>query len=97
MHWRRSWSRRRWLSRFRTKGARCVALRPFRSRLLALARQLFNPLLFVIVARQRRKESDNVVNLVLSQCKRLDVFVEPGILQSVALVVVIHGIPKRLL
>ena len=88
-------SRWLWLDRFRAKCPRRIALRPCRSRKRALARQLFNPLLFVIVARQRREESDNVVNVFLRQGERLDVFVEPGILQPVALVIVVHDIPER--
>ncbi len=88
-------SRRLWLDRFRAKCPRRIALRPGRSRKRALARQLFKPLLFVIVARQRREESDNVVNVSLRQGEWLHVFVEPGILQPVALVVVVHDIPKR--
>jgi hypothetical protein len=80
-----------------TEGARRVALRPLRARNLTLARQFLGPQFAVMAAGQRREERDQVVDLRLRQRQRLDVLVEMGILQTIALVVVIDDIPQRLL
>src|SRR2546425_11480048 len=73
------------LGRFRTEGPRRVALRPRRPGELALACQLPGPLFLVVRARQRREESNEVINISLLQGERLDVLVEIGILQTGAL------------
>src|SRR5207249_8746000 len=63
----------------------------------ALARQFRFSLFLVVRARERRHESDEIVDITLGQSERLDVFVEIRILQTVAFVVMIDHIPKRLL
>src|SRR5260370_27336014 len=83
--------------RFRAEGPRRVTLRPLGPGELALARQLLDPLFFVVRARQRREERNEVVDIPFRQGERLDVLVEIGILQAVSLVVVVHDIPQSFL
>src|SRR5206468_11210811 len=78
--------------RFRPKCSRRVTLRALRPGYLTLARQLLAPLFRVVRARK----GDDVADLSLSQGERLNVLVEIGILQAVALVVVAHDVPERL-
>ena len=48
----------------------------------------------IIRARQRCYEGDDVIDIPLGQGERLDILIEIGILQPVALVVVIHDVPE---
>src|SRR5207249_5774050 len=75
--------RRSGLWRFRAKRPSCVALRSIRPGECALARQLRRSLLLVVRARERREESNEIVDLTLGQGERLDVFIEIRILQAV--------------
>jgi hypothetical protein len=88
---------RRRARRFWTEGPGAVALRPVGSRNLALMRQLPEALLPVLCARQGNHERNEVVDLRLREGERLDVFVEIGVLQAVALIVVVDDVPQRLL
>jgi hypothetical protein len=56
-------------------------------------RQLCNPPFSVLRARKRCQKGDEIVDFQLGQRKRLDVFVEIGVLQPVALVVVVDNVP----
>ena len=86
-------SRRLW-----SKGSRSISLGPRRQGERTLTRQhLLRRLLLIVRTRQGREESDEIVDIFLRQRKRLDVLVEVGILQSIALVVVIYDVPERLL
>src|SRR5260370_19449355 len=82
---------------FRAKGLSCVPLGPICPGECALARQLDCSLFFVIRARERRAESNEIVDITFSQGERLDIFVKIRILQAVAFVVVADHVPKRLL
>jgi hypothetical protein len=75
----------------------CPPLGPIRPRNRALARQLCRSLFLVIRAREGREESDKIVDIILGQRERLYVFVEIGVLQAVAFVVMVDHSPKRLL
>ena len=63
----------------------------------ALPRQLFRRGVFVIIVRERREKSNNVVDILLRQRQRLHVFIEPRVLQSIAFIVVVQDVPQRLL
>jgi hypothetical protein len=54
-------------------------------------------LLRVVRARQRCEERDEVVDIGLRQRERLDILVEPRILQAITLVVMVADVPERLL
>src|SRR5438309_8876858 len=62
----------------------------------ALARQLLRSLFPVDVARERRHECDEVVELAFLEPERLDVLIEPWISQPGSVVVVIEHVPERL-
>jgi hypothetical protein len=83
--------------RFRTEGPRRVALRPLRQRDLTLTCQLFGTLVSIVGARERCEEVNEIVDTLFRQGEGLDVLVEIGIMQPVALVVVVDDIPQRLL
>jgi hypothetical protein len=68
------------LVRLRAEGSRRVALGSVRPGELALARQLLDPLLLVVRARERREKRHDVVDVVLGQREGLDVLVQIGIL-----------------
>src|SRR6266849_2868357 len=67
------------LSRFRTESPSCVALRSIGAGEFALPCQFLDALLRVLRARQRREESDNVIDLSLAEGKWLHIFIEIGI------------------
>jgi hypothetical protein len=78
------------LDRLRSKGSRSVTLGPLRPGQLALASELLDALFLIVRARQRHEESNQVVDLFLGEAERLDISVEIGVLQSVALIVVVQ-------
>ena len=76
---------------------RSIALRTGGSGEGSLAFQFFDSLVVVVGAGERGEEGDYVIYVGLGKSKRLDIFVEIGIVDSISLVVVIHHVPKRLL
>src|SRR5258708_39982870 len=71
---------------FRAESPCGIALRTRGPRERSLARQLLDPEFLVVRARQRREKGNHVVDIFLGQSQRLDVLVEIGIVQSIALV-----------
>ena len=63
----------------------------------ALSLQFLNPQFPVVWARQRREKRNQVVDVAFRQRQGLDVLIKPGILEPIALVVVVHHVPKGLL
>src|SRR5436190_12898900 len=92
-----SWLRRLWPGRFRAEGPLRVALGTTRPGQGTLSLQFLDSPVPVFRAGQRREERDEVVDVALRQRQRLDVLVEPGIFQAIALVVVVHDVPKGFL
>ena len=72
-------------------------MRPLRQRDLTLTCQLFGTLVSIVGARERCEEGNEIVDILFRQGEGLDVLVEIGIMQPVALVVVVDDIPQRLL
>ena len=85
------------LRRFRTECPGGVSLRPADLRQCALAGEFFVAEFLVFRTRQRRHERYQVIHIAFGQGEGLDIFVEPGVFDAVALVVVIHHIPESLL
>src|SRR5271169_4636608 len=67
------------LPRFRAEGSGRVALGTPDARDLALACQFFESLFLVVGARQRRHESNEIVDVPFRERKRLDVCVQERI------------------
>src|SRR6266446_9999773 len=68
------------LLRLRAEGSCRVALGSVRPGELALARQLLDPLVLVVRAREQREKRHDVVDVVLGEREGLDVLVQIGIL-----------------
>src|SRR2546427_8326619 len=60
----------------------------------ALARELLRSLFPVDVARERRHECDEVVELAFLEPEWLDVLIEPGVSEPRSLVVVVEDVPE---
>src|SRR5437660_580469 len=79
-----------------TERALRVAVGTVRPGQRALARELLRSLFPVDVARERRHECDEVVELAFLKPEWLDVLIEPGVSEPRSLVVVVEDVPERL-